>query len=110
MEKRSILQLILLGEGGNTRKILKKLDKAGLMETENLKLNILDENDSHLSKYMFIIEKKLVNIYLKSWCAEFSTKCSSIKNVLAKKRECIGIYSALTFIESWLKKRKLKNK
>ena len=58
MEKRSILQLILLGEGENTRKRLKKLDKAGLMETENLKLNILEENDSHLSKYMFIIEKK----------------------------------------------------
>lgn len=83
MEKRSILQL---GEGENTRKRLKKLDKGGLMETENLKLNILEENDSHLSKYMFIIEKKLVNIYLKSWYAEFSTKCSSIKNVLAKKK------------------------
>ena len=87
MEKRSILQLILLGEGENTRKRLKKLDKAGLMETENLKLNILEENDSHLSKYMFIIEKKLVNIYLKSWCAEFITKCYSINNVLAKKKK-----------------------
>lgn len=56
LEKRSILQLIWL-EGENTRNRLKKLDKVGLLQRENLKLNILEENDSHLSKYIFTMRK-----------------------------------------------------
>lgn len=40
-----------------------------------MKVNILKEHESHLSKYIFSIRKK-------SWCAEFSFKCSPIKNVL----------------------------
>lgn len=56
LEKRSILQLIWL-EGENTRNGLKKLDKVGLLQRENLKLNTLGENDSHLSKYIFSIRK-----------------------------------------------------
>lgn len=35
---------------------------------ENLKLNILEENDSHLSKYMFIIGKKKLVFFKKLVC------------------------------------------